>query len=183
MSQQDVELVRRAIEGLNAAGWDPDTEPRLVHPEGRIYPPREWPGPEVYEGDEGAAELIREWTSTFDGFHGEFERLIDDGGRVIALLRIRGVSKTSGVEIDWPLGFIASDFADGRAREIRWFMSPEQTLAASGLRDVRVTSFYAHALPTWGSNTLVRSRSRYRFAPKAFTRRPRDEVAASDHEH
>ena len=133
MSRENVELVRGAIEGLNAADWDPDAEPKLIHPEGRTYPPAEWPGPEVYEGPEGRAALIREWTSTFDDLHGEIERLIDDGERVIALLRMRGISTASGVEVDWPLGFIASDFAEGRAREVRWFISPEQTLAAAGV--------------------------------------------------
>jgi hypothetical protein len=133
MSQQNVDLVRRNIEGLNAAGWDPDAGV-LLHPEGRLYPPSEWPGPGVYEGHQGRAALIREWTSTFNGLHGEIERLIDDGDRVIALLRMRGISKASGVEVDWPLGFIASDFADDMAREVRWFISPEQTLAAAGVQ-------------------------------------------------
>jgi ketosteroid isomerase-like protein len=135
MSQQNVELVRRDLDGLNAAGWDPAAAPTLVlHPEVRIYPPAEWPGPEVYEGEEGRAALIREWTSTFDHLRAEIERLIDDGDRVIALLRMRGSSKASGVEVDWPLGFIAGDFADdGRAREVRWYSSTEQTLAAAGM--------------------------------------------------
>jgi ketosteroid isomerase-like protein len=133
VSQENVELVRRSIEALNALGWDSDATPGFVHPEGRIYPPAEWPGPEVYEGREGRDALIREWTSTFDRLRGEIERLIDDDDRVIALLRMRGISKAGGVEVDWPLGFIASDFADGRAREVRWFISPEQTLAAAGI--------------------------------------------------
>jgi hypothetical protein len=135
MSRENVELVRRSFEALNAAGWDPDAvPPTMVHPEGRIYPPSEWPGPAVYEGGEGRAALIREWTSTFDGLRGEIERLIDDDDRVIALLRMRGVSKASRVEVDWQLGFIASDFADnGGAREVRWFMSSEQTLEAAGI--------------------------------------------------
>jgi ketosteroid isomerase-like protein len=134
MSQQNVELVRRDLEGLNAAGWDPAAALALVlHPEVRIYPPAEGPGPEVYEGEEGRAALIREWTSTFDHLRAEIERLIDDGDRVIALLRMRGRGKASGVEVDWSLGFIASDFSDGGAREVRWFMSTEQTLAAAGM--------------------------------------------------
>jgi hypothetical protein len=133
MSEQIVELVRRNIEELNAAGWDPDAVPTGLHPEGRLYPPAEWPGPEVYEGREGRAALIREWTSTFDGLRGDIERLIDGGDRVIVLLRMRGTSKASGVEVDWPLGYIASDFADGRPREVRWFISQEQTLAAAGM--------------------------------------------------
>jgi SnoaL-like protein len=132
MSEENVELVRRSFETLNAMGWDPDATPGFVHPEGCIYPPAEWPGPELYEGREGRDALIREWTSTFD-LRGEIERLIDDDDRVIALLRMRGISKAGRVEVDWTLGFIASDFADGRAREVRWFMSPEQTLAAAGI--------------------------------------------------
>jgi ketosteroid isomerase-like protein len=133
MSQENVELVRSSFDALNATGWDPDATAGFVHPDARIYPPAEWPGPEVYEGREGRAALIREWTSTFDRLRGEIERLIDDDDRVIALLRMRGISKASRVEVDWPLGFIASDFDDGRAREVRWFMSREQTLAAAGI--------------------------------------------------
>ncbi len=135
MALQNVELVRGALEGLNASGWEPGDGPTLLHPDGRMFPPAEWPGAEVYEGTEGRAALIREWTSTFHKLRAEIEQLIDHGDRVIALLRMRGTSKASGVDIDWPLGFIASDFADGdgRAREVRWYMSQEQTLAAAGL--------------------------------------------------
>ena len=135
MSQQNVELVRRSLEGLNAAAWNPSDEGVLLHPEGSMYPPAEWPGADVYEGHEGRAALIREWTSSFQDLRAEIERLIDDGDRVIALVRMRGTSKASGVDIDWQLGFIASDFADddGRAREVRWYMSQEQALEAAGI--------------------------------------------------
>jgi hypothetical protein len=41
------------------------------------------------------------------------------------------------------LGFIASDFADGWAPEVRWFISPEQTLASAGM-EISGPSFRRH---------------------------------------
>ena len=133
MSQEILQLVRANMEQLNAVGWDTDAAAMGMHPEGRLYPPAEWPGPEVYNGRSGWAASIRERTSAFDRLRGDIDRLIDAGDRVIVLLRMSGTSRASGVEVEWPLGYIASDFADGRPRELRWFISQEQAIATAGI--------------------------------------------------
>src|SRR2546425_7892724 len=133
MSAENVEVVRENIEAISASGFDPEVAALRLHPEVRIHSPSEWLGSELYEGGEGLAIVLAEWRSTFDDLRVEIERLIDEGDRVIALLEVHGNSKSSEVEVEWRLGYIATNFSDGLPREIRWFMSWEKALAAAGL--------------------------------------------------
>lgn len=133
MSAENVAFVHDLFETLNAAGWDPEAAPQFVHPEGVIHAPEEWPGQPTYAGLVGRASLIREFTATFDSFRVDVDRVVDLDDRVVGLIRVGGVSRTSGVEMDWELGLIAGDWEDGRPKDIRYFLNWEQALAAAGL--------------------------------------------------
>jgi hypothetical protein len=109
MSQENVESIRRMIEAANASGWDPESVEDWVHPEARIYPASDFPGPDLYVGREDVAAFIREWTSTFDDLRWELDQLIDLGDRVLVLARMIGRSRTTVTAVDWPFGGLFSD--------------------------------------------------------------------------
>ena len=129
------DAVRRLVEASNASGWDPITVSEHVHPDVRSYPVENFPGPAVYEGRAGVVVFTAEFISTFDGLHWEIERLIEDGERVVVLIRMRGSAKTTGAPVDWRFGGIYGDFRDGLPAEVRFFNDQESALRAAGLED------------------------------------------------
>jgi ketosteroid isomerase-like protein len=133
VSAENVEIVRQNIEAISASGFDPDVAAMRMHPDVVIHSPDEWPGSADYEGGAGLTAVMAEWRSSFDDLSVVIDQLIDDGDRVIALLEVRGTSKSSAVVVEWRLGYIAAEFADGPPREIRWFMSWEGAREAAGI--------------------------------------------------
>jgi ketosteroid isomerase-like protein len=133
MSHENVETIRRMIEEANASGWDAERlVSEWVHPEARVYPAPDFPGPDVYVGREDIAAFIREWTSTFDDLRWDLEQLIDLGDRVAVLARMSGRSRTTGAAVDWPFGVLFGAFGGGMFSEARYFMDHEAALEAAG---------------------------------------------------
>ena len=136
MSRENVETIRRMVEMANACGWDPEPVVNAwVHPEARVYPAPDFPGPDLYVGREDVAAFTREWTSTFDDLRWELEQVIDLGDRVVVLARMIGNSRTTGTGVDWPFGGIFGDFRGGMFAEARYFMDHKAALEAAGLSD------------------------------------------------
>lgn len=136
VSQENVETIRQMVETANASGWDAKALVNdWVHPEARMYPASDFPGPDVYVGREDIATFVREWTSTFDDLRWELEQLIDLGDRVLVLARMIGRSGTTGTPIDWPFGGVFGDFRDGLFADARYFMDQNAALEAVGLRE------------------------------------------------
>jgi ketosteroid isomerase-like protein len=97
MSQQNVDLVRsiyadweRGDFGLS--GWaDPGIEWVIA----------DGPAPGSWTGRGNMARIWREWLDAWADFRVEAERYRElDDGRVLALVRFRGRTKTSGVDIE-----------------------------------------------------------------------------------
>jgi len=129
-----VDFVRRGIEAGNAANWERASWEPFVHPEARFHTARLWPGPDVYEGHDGFAELISEWQAAFAGFSLRIDQLVDAEGRVVALMHALGTSTSTGLEVEWPIGAIFGDFADDQGpREVRWSTDWSETLSQAGL--------------------------------------------------
>jgi ketosteroid isomerase-like protein len=89
MSQENVEIVRRAYE---AAGEQGNVETLLEFCSADIeYRTRpDLPDARTYRGHDGVRALAAEWRRIFPDLHFEPEELIDAGDRVVALMRISG---------------------------------------------------------------------------------------------
>jgi ketosteroid isomerase-like protein len=136
VSRENVETIRQMVETANASGWEAEAVvDDWVHPEARVYPAPDFPGPDVYVGRADIATFIREWTSTFDDLRWELEQIIDLGDRVLALTRMIGRSGTTGTAIDWPFGVVFGDFRDGLFAEARYFMDQKAALEVVGLSE------------------------------------------------
>src|SRR6266496_6032980 len=100
MSQENVEIVRRAFEDVNRGGveavidsfWAPEI----------VYDMTETgvPGYGTYNGYEEVRAFFADWFSAFDEWEVEVEELFDCDDRVVVVARQRGLGSSSGAEVE-----------------------------------------------------------------------------------
>jgi uncharacterized protein len=99
---------------------------------------------ETFTGDEGPVrarglgELQERMQLTFSLVWSEFrveaEDFIDAGDKVVAIGRMRGRGRGSGVEVDGPV-FMVWTFRNGSAVRQQWFSERTEALEAAGLQE------------------------------------------------
>jgi len=131
MSQENVEVVRRAYEHYNRTG-EPDysvLDPEVVYDVStRTFDPF------VYHGHEGVREflaLIREQWATF---RLEPQEFVDAGDSVVVSVRLVGVGKESGVETTANAAHLWT-LRRGKIVRQTTFQTMSEALEAAGLRD------------------------------------------------
>jgi uncharacterized protein len=131
MSQENVEIVRRAIDRYNETGEPPwealDTDIEWV------IDPAAWVGG-TYRGHDGVRAMLGRLAEAFDRFQLDFDRYLDAGDTVVAIGRaiIRGGS--SGVTASQPLGYVFH-LKGGRIAAATSYLQPDEALEAVGLRE------------------------------------------------
>jgi len=132
MSQENVEAVRRSVDGWNRG--DVDAWLELAHPE------IEWVS-EVAQRIEGSEKVYRgtdEMRRYWDEWHAVWdvaiavEEVRDLGDTILALARIRTRGGVSGVDLEGPVAYVF-EFENGLARRARAYLDPERALGAVGL--------------------------------------------------
>lgn len=133
MSEQNVELVRRALEAYERGEMeamlalvDPDLEWRSAIVGGAEG--------KVYRGPEGLRRWNADFREIFDAIRNEWTELRDLGDRVLAIGRVRARGRESGLEIDSPMGWVIT-VRDGRIVKGEGFLDPAEALEAAGLPD------------------------------------------------
>src|SRR5437764_410342 len=102
MSQQDVELVCRALAASTAQPPDIETPNTLYHPEHVLT--SDW-GVErrEYHGARGFAEAIADLDAAWQEWRQEIENVLDaSDGRVLVLVRLKARGRESGAPVDQP---------------------------------------------------------------------------------
>ena len=133
MSQENVEIVRRATELLERRDWDGMTDlfdPR-VEQHGTVGGLEE--GRVVRGLNEIVAAFDTQVDEAWDEHRIEPQEFIDAGDRVVVLHREYQRSK-SGVELVVDTASIF-DLRDGRVIRIQGYMNPAEALAAAGLSE------------------------------------------------
>jgi ketosteroid isomerase-like protein len=131
MSEQNVEIVRAAVTAFNRGNldawweyWADDIDYRAV--EGA--PDDQGP----IQGKEAIREYVQDWLDTFDDFRFEPVEITAAGeDKVIAVMRISGRAKQSGVETDLTFATLYTIRAGQIARG-REFWTQDEALAAAG---------------------------------------------------
>jgi ketosteroid isomerase-like protein len=133
MSEENVELLRRAVEAYNRrdvealnAELDPEIEwrpalPGLVEGDGTGY-----------RGHDGIAQMFRDFADVLDEIHFDYWEVKDRGDQVVAIGRIRTRGKASGAETVSPYANVAQ-IRDGKGIRITGYLSPEDALRAAGI--------------------------------------------------
>jgi ketosteroid isomerase-like protein len=134
MSEQNARTVRNAAAAFNrgdldtwAQCWADDVDYRAI--EGA--PDDQGP----IHGKDALRAYVQDWRDTFDDFTWEPVELIDAGGaNVIAVTRISGHAKLSGVETDLTYAALYT-FRDGKIVRGREYWTREEALEAAGLSE------------------------------------------------
>ena len=136
MSQQNVEIVRRGFEAVNAR--DLDWERYYVEffdPELEYRTSVEDPDAAIHRGRQAYRRYLEQWLESFDGLHIDVEEYIDVGDdRVYTWSRFTGRGRTSGVPADWHLAIVFT-IRDGKIARAEEYFDRNEALEAAGLSE------------------------------------------------
>jgi ketosteroid isomerase-like protein len=133
MSQENVEVVRLAVDALNRR--DLATLDSLWSEEGELHSRLAASEGHVFRGRQGIRDYYVWLDDAFEEFESEVEKIIDAGeDRVVALLRFSARGKASGVSLDQRFGIILT-FQDERIARADSYFSPAEALEAAGLSE------------------------------------------------
>jgi ketosteroid isomerase-like protein len=129
MAQENVELVRRGIQSVEAF-WSLLDEHVVWDLRG--FPVLDLHG--VYVGRGAVIEASRHYWGTWDDYRLDAEELIDAGSSVVVVVHERGRGKGSGAPFEQRF---AQVWTFARGRVIRWELFPDKTAAleAAGLSE------------------------------------------------
>ena len=132
MSQENVELVRRAYEALNAG--DIDTLVSLCHKDFELDMSDRVLNPERYRGHEGIRRFYAGVQDPWERYVWEVEELRDAEDLIVALLRARGWGRGSGLEVNREVAMVWT-VRGGKASQLRFYRDPQAALEAAGLKE------------------------------------------------
>ena len=131
MSQENVEIVRRAVTAVNQRDIDGylaccTDDVQLITPLADVTG--------AYDGREGIRRFFTDITDTGPDFKLTVERLETAGrDRVLAFMRVTATGRGSGIPQARSTGNVY-DLVEGKIRRIQIFTDPGQALEAAGLR-------------------------------------------------
>jgi ketosteroid isomerase-like protein len=134
MSQENVEIVRGAIDSINRR--DIDQALGVAHVDFEA----DWSnsiGPlgGVYRGREQVRVLLEAFLEAWDEFRWDPQEIIEvDEARVLVVNRVRGRGRGSGVAVD-AIGAQLWTITGGKARSVKLYQSKAEALEAAGLRE------------------------------------------------
>ena len=134
MSQENVQIVRKATEAWNSEGVELLLE---SYTEDVIW----FPFPDSpdsadgFRGHDGIREVTAGWSDSFDEFTVTTSEIRDCGEKVLWLGEISGRIKDSAVPVHQQMGSVGWDFRDGKMGRASFFPSWEQALEAVGLSE------------------------------------------------
>jgi ketosteroid isomerase-like protein len=130
MSEGDIERVRRGYEALNRGELRPET----FGAEFEIVEPPEQPGAETRHGPKGVGDSMTALSEAFDDLQYHPERFIDYGDKVVALLRVRGRGKGSGIVVERKVAHVWS-LQDRKPVRVEIYLDIAEAMTAVGLSE------------------------------------------------
>jgi ketosteroid isomerase-like protein len=130
MSQENVKLVHDLFEQWSAGNYEFIIQ--TAQPDVEIFSRFASLGGEPYRGAEGVRQWVEEIELTFGRFEVRTSELRDLGDRVLALGAIGLQGKTSGIEIEQPMGWLF-ELEGGKLARILFYSSHAEALEAVGL--------------------------------------------------
>jgi ketosteroid isomerase-like protein len=135
MSQENVELFKRAIDAYNRGdvdafleGLDPKVE---LHGALQTMFGRE---ATRYRGHDGVRQWVRDIDEALADTRLELPEIRDLGDRTVAIGQLGARGKASGAETESPFG-IVTEWKNGKATRVLCFLDPKEALEAAGLSE------------------------------------------------
>jgi ketosteroid isomerase-like protein len=132
MSEENVEVVRRAIDAYNRG--DPEGFLAEVHPDVESLEDPRVPGGKTLRGREEVERYLKSLSRYWESIGLAPERFVDLGDDVLVLARMSAQSVRGGPEIERPLDQLVS-LRDGKVIRTRIFSSRKEALEAAGLSE------------------------------------------------
>ncbi|HEX2128920.1 MAG TPA: nuclear transport factor 2 family protein [Solirubrobacterales bacterium] len=132
MSEENVEVVRRAVEEFNELGWAGFGTSELITDDFEFHEPPEQPAPRVARGRDEVQRLGQEFDSAWEQHESEpLEIRSVDADRVL-LLTIERFRGRDGIELETPF---AAVFTLREGKIARWhaYWNKQTALEAAGL--------------------------------------------------
>ena len=135
MSQENVELVRRVIDVMDAEGMEAALPVFLdaAHPDIELREDPAWPGSAAYRGVEHVRQVLLDRMDTLD-FDQQTEDLIAADDKIVALVRWSGRGKTSGAQGEISMAIVWT-VRDRVITRLEFFLDRDQALEAVRLRE------------------------------------------------
>lgn len=126
LSRRNVELMRRAYEGVGRDDYQPAFD--LVVDDVVVRDRPEVPDAGIYHGREGMITALRSSDDSFEDFRLVPEDLIGVGDHhVVVVLRMSGRGRGSGVPVEETIAHLWT-LRDGKATELQVYSDPEDAL-------------------------------------------------------
>ncbi|HEX2387682.1 MAG TPA: nuclear transport factor 2 family protein [Solirubrobacterales bacterium] len=133
MSRENVERVRQGFDRFVATGrTDPDIASTVFVWDMSNFDG--WPERQTYEGDDEVQGFLEDWTGAWDDWGLELDALLDAGDKVVALVRQRGKSKSSGMPVEMSFAMVWT-FRDGRQTRMDMYSDRAEAFEAAGLSE------------------------------------------------
>ena len=133
MSQENVEVVRKAFDGAGARSIE-QTAKTFWHPDITYVEDPRWPGASTYKGRDAALRCFKQYMESLgreEDFDLRVERVFDAGERQVPFVRVHGTS-TSGVPHEHLWGYVV-EVKEGLIAYFRAYYWPWDALEATGL--------------------------------------------------
>jgi ketosteroid isomerase-like protein len=132
MSQENVEVMRRAMDAFNRG--DGKAFDRLLTSDAEVVPVRAALEGTTYRGLDAGTQYCTAVDQSWANLGWEVEEIRDGGEQILALGHIRGEGRDSGVAIDARAGWLAH-FSEGRITRFQTFANRDDALEAAGLSE------------------------------------------------
>jgi len=133
VSQENLEIVRQAVEAFNEVGMA-ESALRFFAPDVVFEEPPEQPAPRVAEGRDAAIQMFTQFDEVWEEHRSEPEqiRVIDD--ERVLVLSIEHFRGREGIEFAQPCGNLFT-VRDGKIVRLQSFWERDTALEAVGLRE------------------------------------------------
>jgi ketosteroid isomerase-like protein len=133
MSQENVEIVRRAIAAFNRG--DLDSSLQLYDPDIEYHDVPGLPGGGVHRGLDALRRHAESYREAWDSPAVEIEAIESVGDRVVACLRYVGAGRMTGIEVETPSFGAVYDFRGDRVLRVLQFPTHAEALEAVELSE------------------------------------------------
>jgi ketosteroid isomerase-like protein len=130
MSQEDVEVVRQAVEAFNR--HDAEAMQAFCMPEVEIVPLRAAVDGTVYRGPDAVARFAADTDESWENARLDIEEVREVGESLLVSARLRGRGRTSGADVDAALALVIRVQA-GKLASMRTYTNRADALEAVGL--------------------------------------------------
>jgi ketosteroid isomerase-like protein len=132
MSQENVEIVRRAFAAYSSGG--PEALANFWDPEIEVEVPPGLAEAGTYRGREAVLAWMSEWSEAWERIEYTPEEIVGNGDTVVVTLLYDGVGRGSGLRIEGRFWYL-NRLRDGMIVYVRLYGDRNEALEAAGLRD------------------------------------------------